>query len=352
MLTITATADASFNVATTSATSARLSAIKKSADVVEVYTNGVKKGTDTLTATETKAKLGDQGQQIEFYENKDGDYRMVVIDTYLAYVNDVVEKKVDSKDHTTRDAYLQLDVYKTDDGKDTTLYVKGNDYAEDDWVLVHVNDVKRRQHHPYHQQGPLQVRLVEIVGEAKCFDGVQSKIYYKADMHTIEGKDYDDAYRFYKNDAGRTVPSSTPGSSISSVTSSVAMTIDNTNYAVLKHIEWTVSDGRLRRRAASSTWTARRASVKVNKIDGISTSTGATSAKGSTVTSMVHSPTIRHYRTGRFRFWRFAIVDDRRLPYVSTSDKYNEDYKAWLCSWSRPTGRRRQPAGYLHQDCW
>ena len=62
-----------------------------------------------------------------------------MIDTYLAYVNEVVTEKTDSKNHITRDAYMSLDVYKTSSDP-VTLYVKGNDYAEEDWVLVNVND--------------------------------------------------------------------------------------------------------------------------------------------------------------------------------------------------------------------
>ena len=310
--------DASFNVATTECDICAALGVKKTAKIVEIYTNGVEKGTDTLTATETKAKLGAQGQQIEFYENKDGDYRMVVIDTYLAYVNEVVEKKVDSKDHTTRDAYLALDVYKTDDGKATTLYVKGNDYAEEDWVLVNVNDAKDVSIIRTTNKAAQTSDLVEIVAKAESFEGVQSKIYYKADMHTIEGKDYDDAYRFYLNDAGKdgSVKYTWFLDQFGNVIGSSA--IDNTNYAVLKDIEWVSGKG-AHAQGTLVYMDGTEESVEIASIDGLDGVKGfsgnfdvnkdnATTEQGDTASDV-------------------AIVADKKVAYVSTSDKYNEDYE-------------------------
>ena len=237
--TIVATPDAAFHVATSQCDICEALGEKKEAKVVEAYNNGKADKTllETYKATATKAMVGAQGEQIEYYK-VDGGYRLVVIDTYLAYVNEVVEKKVDSKDHTTRDAYMQLDVYKTDDGKATTLYVKGNDYAEEDWVLVNVNEKVDVSIIRTTNKAAQESDLVEIVAKADSFEGVQSKIYYKADMHTIEGKDYDDAYRFYLNDAGKdgSVKYTWFLDQFGNVIGSSA--IDNTNYAVLKDIEW------------------------------------------------------------------------------------------------------------------
>ena len=309
--------DASFNVATTECDICAALGVKKTAKIVEIYTNGVEKGTDTLTATETKAKLGAQGQQIEFYENKDGDYRMVVIDTYLAYVNEVVEKKVDSKDHTTRDAYLALDVYKTDDGKATTLYVKGNDYAEEDWVLVNVNDAKDVSIIRTTNKAAQTSDLVEIVAKAESFEGVQSKIYYKADMHTIEGKDYDDAYRFYLNDAGKdgSVKYTWFLDQFGNVIGSSA--IDNTNYAVLKDIKWVSGKG-AHAQGTLVYMDGTEESVEIASIDGLATENGfsgnfdvekdnATTEQGDTASDV--------------------SITKSGKAYISTSDKYNEDYE-------------------------
>ena len=63
---------------------------------------------ETYKATETKAMVGAQGRADRVLQSVDGGYRLVVIDTYLAKVNDVVAEKTDSKGHVTRDDYLQL----------------------------------------------------------------------------------------------------------------------------------------------------------------------------------------------------------------------------------------------------
>ena len=322
--TVVATPDAAFHVATSQCDICEALGEKKEAKIVEAYVNGVNDSAaakallETYKATATKAKLGAQGQQIEFYENKDGDYRMVVIDTYLAYVNEVVEKKVDSKDHTTRDAYLALDVYKTDDGKATTLYVKGNDYAEEDWVLVNVNDAKDVSIIRTTNKAAQTSDLVEIVAKAESFEGVQSKIYYKADMHTIDGKDYDDAYRFYLNDAGKdgSVKYTWFLDQFGNVIGSSA--IDNTNYAVLKDIEWVSGKG-AHAQGTLVYMDGKEESVEIASIDGLANMKGfsgnfdvnkdnATTEQGDTASDV-------------------AIVDGKKVAYVSTSDKYNEGYE-------------------------
>ena len=318
--TIVATPDAAFHVATSQCDICEALGEKKEAKVVEAYNNGKADKTllETYKATATKAMVGAQGEQIEFYQNADGDYRLVVIDTYLAYVNEVVEKKVDSKDHTTRDAYMQLDVYKTDDGKATTLYVKGNDYAEEDWVLVNVNEKVDVSIIRTTNKAAQESDLVEIVAKADSFEGVQSKIYYKADMHTIEGKDYDDAYRFYLNDAGKdgSVKYTWFLDQFGNVIGSSA--IDNTNYAVLKDIEWVSGKG-AHAQGTLVYMDGKEESVEIASIDGLDGVKGfsgnfdvnkdnATTEQGDTASDV-------------------AIVGDKKVAYVSTSDKYNEDYE-------------------------
>ena len=88
---VVATPDASYNVATAQCDICSALGEKTSAKIVETYTNGVKStAAVTYKATATKAMVGAQGEQIEFYELKDGGYRLVIVDTYLAYVKSVV----------------------------------------------------------------------------------------------------------------------------------------------------------------------------------------------------------------------------------------------------------------------
>ena len=243
--TIAATPDATFNVATSECDICEALGVKKTTTIAEKYTNGTPdlKYNKDIVATVTKATLGAQGQQIEFYEVKGG-YRMVVIDTYLAYVNEVVAEKTDAKGHVVRDAYLALDGFTTKDANNTdskkieTLYVKGNDYAEGDWLLVNVNEVDTTKIVLTSNKKAEDVKTVEVVGKADSFVGAQTEVYYKSNQHTIDKKDYNDAYTFYLDEAGMdgTVNFTWFLDQFGNLIGDVA--IDNTNYAVLKNINW------------------------------------------------------------------------------------------------------------------
>ncbi len=273
--TIVATPDASFNVATSQCDICEALGEKKEAKVVEAYNNGKADKTllETYKATATKAMVGAQGRQIEVYDVKDG-YRLVVIDTYLAYVNEVVAEKLDGKGHISRDAYLQLDGFTTKDADNTdskkieTLYVKGNDYAEGDWLLVNVNEVDTTQIVLTSNKKAEDVKTVEVVGKAESFDGAQSKIYTKAYKHTIGDKDYMDAYRFYLNEAGNdgSVKYTWFLDQFGNLIGSIA--IDNTNYAVLKDICWTGTKTGYAE-ATLVYMDGTEETVKVNTIDGV-----------------------------------------------------------------------------------
>ncbi len=243
--TIVATPDATFNVAASECDICEALGVKKTTTIVEKYTNGTPdlKYNKDIVATVTKATLGEQGQQIEFYKVKGG-YRMVVIDTYLAYVNEVVAEKTDAKGHVVRDAYLALDGFTTKDANSTdsarieTLYVKGNDYAEGDWLLVNVNEVDTTRIVLTSNKKAEDVKTVEVVGKADSFVGAQTEVYYKSNQHTIDKKDYNDAYTFYLDEAGMdgTVNFTWFLDQFGNLIGDVA--IDNTNYAVLKNINW------------------------------------------------------------------------------------------------------------------
>ena len=273
--TIVATPDASFNVATSQCDICEALGEKKEAKVVEAYNNGKADKTllETYKASATKAMVGAQGEQIEFYQNADGDYRLVVIDTYLAKVLDVVTEKTDSKSHITRDAYLVLGVFDTATNTEKTYtkqYVKGNDYAEDDYVLVNVNEntAKNVDIILATNEKASSKALVEVVGKAESFDGAQSKIYTKAYKHTIGDKDYMDAYRFYLNEAedDGSVKYTWFLDQFGNLIGSIA--IDNTNYAVLKDICWTGTKTGYAE-ATLVYMDGTEETVKVNTIDGV-----------------------------------------------------------------------------------
>ena len=235
---ITATPKATFNVETSQCDICEALGVKKTTTVVDTYTNGVKDTKDvTYTATATKAMVGAQGQQLEYYK-VDGGYRLVKIDTYLAKVDSVKTEKTDAKGHVTSDAYMELSVYTkaaATDGK--TYYVKGNDYAKGDYILVNVND--EADNNVTIVSFAKKQPLVEIVGKADSLDAAQTKIWKNADKHTIADKDYMDAVQLNHNEAGdSTVKFTWLFDQFGNLIGSVAL--DRSNYAVLKDIIWEV----------------------------------------------------------------------------------------------------------------
>ena len=230
---VTATPKATFNVETSQCDICEALGVKKTTTVVDTYTNGKLDTKDvTYTATATKAMVGAQGQQLEYYK-VDGGYRLVVIDTYLAKVDTVKAEKTDAKGHVTSDAYMALTVYTTSAGK--TMYVKGDDYAKGDYVLVNVNEESANNVSivGFTNKQP----LVEIVGKADSIEGAQTKIWKNADKHTVADKDYMDAVQFNHNEAGdSTVKFTWLFDQFGNLIGSVAL--DRSNYAVLKDIIW------------------------------------------------------------------------------------------------------------------
>ena len=220
----------------------------KKAELELVFTNGKDatnyKGDTKLTATATSTKVGAQGQLVEIYDGmgKDEDqYRVVVIDTYLAQVTDVTEKKLDKNDHVKNDAYLELAVYIPDDNYGTnhavTYYVKGNDFEEDDYILVNVNDKVKKN-----ITGFAEVALVEIVGAAKSFEGEQTKIKTSSDpkVRIIDDTDYSEACQYELNYAkARKVDCTWFLDQYGNVIGSVETEKDNV-YGVLTDLIWVV----------------------------------------------------------------------------------------------------------------
>ena len=321
--TIVATPDAAFHVATTECDICEALGIKKTDKIVEIYDNGkLTKDTDTLTATETKDTLGAQGQQIEFYEVDDG-YRMVIIDTYLAKVNDVVTEKTDSKNHVTRDDYLEIRVFDAEtktEANYTTQYVAGNDYAEGDYILVNVNKSATTKIILTNNASASVKPLVEVVGKADSFEGAQSEIWYNANKHTIDKTEYNDAEMFLLNMAGKKGTDKYTWF-VDQYGNLIGCTsIDSTNYAVLKDIIWK-SGTKAHAEATLVYMDGTEATAEVKSIDGLDGTDGlvggfektlddATTAQGDTVRDV-----------------KIEKLDTEVLAKVSTSDIYNDDYQ-------------------------
>ena len=334
---VVATPDASYNVATAQCDICSALGEKTSAKIVETYTNGVKStAAKTYKATATKAMVGAQGEQIEFYQNKDGDYRLVVIDTYLAYVNEVVTEKTDSKNHITRDAYMQLDVYnKGYQGGASELYVKGNDYAEGDYVLVNVNENAKitKSIILTNNKSAVECKLVEIVAKAESFEGAQTSIWSKTSKHTIDKTDYLDAVQFNLDAAGATGTVKYTwfldqfGNLIGSAV------IDNDNYAILKDILW-IPGADDHAQATLVYMDGKEESVEVAKIDGLQTKED-NSQKVSDLNSDDEfygdfSTALKGSETRQgdtYTDVKFVSSSTAKYAYVSTSGSSNTAYK-------------------------
>ena len=309
---ITATPKATFNVETSQCDICDALGVKKTTTVVDTYTNGKLDTEDvTYTATATKAMVGAQGQQLEYYK-VDGGYRLVVIDTYLAKVADVVAEKLDAKGHVTRDDYMKLTCYKTAD-KNETLYVAGNDYAEDDYVLVNVNEKVTDK-----IVGVGEVKLVEIVGKAESFEGAQSKNWYNAAKHTIDDKDYNDAVRFYLDEAGTTKTAKFTwfldqfGNLIGDAE------IDNSNYAVIKDIVWIV--GKPGHAEATLVFMdGKEDTVTVDTMDGLTALNGLSGAFDKDCTGWEVNLSDAYTEVGFDGYDEYA--------YVSSDSKYNKGFE-------------------------
>ena len=268
---VVATPDASFNVATAQCDICSALGEKTSAKIVETYTNGVKStAAETYKATATKAMVGAQGEQIEFYEVKDG-YRLVIVDTYLAYVKSVVTEKLDKNGHVDRDDYLELVAFtgvdKNGDATTSTVYVEGNDYAKDQYVLVNINAEKTNDVEFVGLKG--KQSYVEAVGKADSLDAAQTAVWRNADQHTIDGKDYDDACKFFQDDAKYTknVKYTWYFDQFGNVIGSVAL--DRSSYAVLKDLIWeSGKPGHAEATLIAMDGKATESTVTVNTIDG------------------------------------------------------------------------------------
>ena len=308
---ITATPKATFNVETSQCDICEALGVKKTTTVVDTYTNGKLETADvTYTATATKSMVGAQGQQLEYYK-VDGGYRLVVIDTYLAKVADVVAEKLDAKGHVTRDDYMKLAVYTSEDS--VPLYVAGNDYAEDDYVLVNVNEKATDK-----IIGEGTVKHVEVVGKAESFEGAQSKNWYNAAKHTIDDKDYNDAVRFYLDAAGTTKTAKFTWflDQFGNLIGDAA--IDNSNYAVLKDIIWVV--GKPGHAEATLVFMdGKEETVTVNSIDGLSGDNYIAGAFSRAVAGA--EPELED------TYSQVGFTNNPKAALVSSDSKYNDKYE-------------------------
>ena len=263
-------ADASFQAATAQCDILKELGTKK--DVKGTLIVNGDKLEDAITLKDVTGKVGAQGRQIEVYYKYNGtDTRVVMIDTFLAYVDGTAEAKFDKNGHMTTPYTMTLYVYDEDnDGTKVVLEDTSAAFAyeEGDYLLVNayteaVNDADK--------SGLVitgKDQYVEIVGKAESFTGAQSKIWSHGKQHTVADKTYDDAYKFILDQTNADTTTYTWfldqfGNLIG------ATKIDNSSYAVLKDIVW--KDGKPGAAYATLVYMdgTEKKDVEVSYIDGI-----------------------------------------------------------------------------------
>ena len=167
-----------------------------------LYVNGQKQPTTyTVNLTDTVTKMGAQGRLVEVYDDT-----IVMIDTFLAKVTYVAPAAYDAQGHLRTEATIKLDVYATkgSTAATTLTLTNGEDaypYAVGDYVLLnaYTNAANNAT-----ESGLIKTaadKYGEIVSKATSIDGAQSVIYYNAKQHNVEGTVYDDAAKFYFDNA-------------------------------------------------------------------------------------------------------------------------------------------------------
>lgn len=167
-----------------------------------LYVNGQKQATTyTVNLTDTVTKMGAQGRLVEVYDDT-----IVMIDTFLAKVTYVAPAAYDAQGHLRTEATIKLDVYATKGSTAATplTLTNGEDaypYAVGDYVLL---NAFTNAANSATESGSIKTgadKYGEVVSKATSIDGAQSVIYYNAKQHNVEGTVYDDAVKFYFDNA-------------------------------------------------------------------------------------------------------------------------------------------------------
>lgn len=176
----------------------------KTEKIYPIFVNGQTPVKYNVQATDTVAKLGAQGRLTEVYED-----RIVMIDTFLAKVDNVTAATFDAAGHLKTPATITLAVYDSDTdvttpaAPKTVVLTNGSTnytYAKGDYVLVNSYTTGATV------TGSGSViatattgAYAEIAGKAESFEGAQTVIWYNAGKHTVDGTAYDDALEFHLN---------------------------------------------------------------------------------------------------------------------------------------------------------
>ena len=280
--------------------------------------------TYTVNLTDTVTKMGAQGRLFEVYKDAK---TIVMIDTFLAKVTYVADITYDAQGHVKTPATITLEVYDGTNGTGaqkaatyTTLTLKDYDnnygYAKDEYVLVnaYTNDPNSATVSGKVFNNTKQ--YAEIVGKATSVDGAQSVIYWNAQQHNVEGTVYDDAVKFYLDQAAQKDAKYTwYFDSYNNLIGAVEIAAAN-SYGVINSIWW----------AGNATDGSGVAKANVTYVDGTTAQVDISEVTYASANNEVVTGTVTH-STGTTTDKVMKALD--KLFYVDSYIKTNTDLDAY-----------------------
>ena len=294
-----------------------------------IYVNGKdNKANFTVEPTDTINVLGAQGRLTEVYAD-----RIVMIDTYLAKVENVSPATFDKAGHLAKYAVMELSVYDKTNASTTIFESDSVDftYAKGDYVLLNAytksySSAEIKVENDTINGLTKQVAShSELIGKAEAVTGAQTSILINAKQHIVNGTTYNDANTYYLDQAAKTPLVNftwfldTYGNVIGSAKVAATYT-----YAILKSLTWNFGTGGANGSAVATlvnAATGEETTASVKSIDGSAEKTEGANFAWNTLDA---TP----YYTGDINGAHFDMTN--RIAYVAPETfKINDLYKGY-----------------------
>ena len=241
-----------------------------------IYVNGKdNKANFTVEPTDTINVLGAQGRLTEVYAD-----RIVMIDTYLAKVENVSPATFDKAGHLAKYAVMELSVYDKTNASTTIFESDSVDftYAKGDYVLLNAYTKSYSSAEIKVENDTINgltkqvASYSELIGKAEAVTGAQTSILINAKQHIVNGTTYNDANTYYLDQAAKTPLVNftwfldTYGNVIGSAKVAATYT-----YAILKSLTWNFGTGGANGSAVATlvnAATGEETTASVKSIDG------------------------------------------------------------------------------------
>ena len=241
-----------------------------------IYVNGKdNKANFTVEPTDTINVLGAQGRLTEVYAD-----RIVMIDTYLAKVENVSPATFDKAGHLAKYAVMELSVYDKTNASTTIFKSDSVDftYAKGDYVLLNAYTKSYSSAEIKVENDTINgltkqvASYSELIGKAEAVTGAQTSILINAKQHIVNGTTYNDANTYYLDQAAKTPLVNftwfldTYGNVIGSAKVAATYT-----YAILKSLTWNFGTGGANGSAVATlvnAATGEETTASVKSIDG------------------------------------------------------------------------------------